>query len=165
MLNHAHFDKYVLTKDVSVLMDWTFIWLWLPWPLFVEPNKNVLHIVCSWAVDGDIVQILSNTSAAQHRRREIKWDSKEELFWWSHKGHDGTIPFIFIWSLLLHLNTWLPMAAVDFRKRDTIISKIDRSYSTTNYIFSHFRARPSHSYKSQGSGVEINICVIFVWLA
>ena len=118
-----------------------------------------------WAVDGDIVQILSNTSAAQQRRREIKWDSKEELFWWSHKGHDGTIPFIFIWSLLFHLNTLLLMAAVDFRKRDTIILKTDRSYPRINYIFRHFKASPSYSYKSQRSGVEINICVIFVWLA
>ena len=52
------------------------------------------------------------------------------------------------------------VAAVDFRKRDTIISKIDRSYSKTNYIFSHLEDQDTN----QGAGV-INICVIFVWLA
>ena len=52
------------------------------------------------------------------------------------------------------------VAAVDFRKRDTIISKIDRSYSKTNYIFSHLEDQDTN----QGTGV-INICVIFVWLA
>ena len=52
------------------------------------------------------------------------------------------------------------MAAVDFRKRDIIISKIDRSYFQTNYIFSHFEDQDTN----QGAGV-INICVIFVRLA
>ena len=112
---------------------------------------------CILWVDGDIVQILSNQHKCCTGGREIKWDSKEELFWWSHKGHDGTIPFIFIWSSL-PLNTWLQ--PVDFRKRDTIISKIDRSYSKTNYIFSHLEDQDTN----QGAGV-INICVIFVWLA
>ena len=52
------------------------------------------------------------------------------------------------------------VAAVDSRKRDTIILKIDRSYFKTNYIFSHLEDQDTN----QGAGV-INICVIFVWLA